>query len=220
MQDAHFGGDTGGLPKATLSRFLGFCNIENRPRHHIMCRPGDQSSDVMYIVSGEVTVYAMEDGERELTLGEFRAGDFIGEIGIFFPTGPRGVFIRAKTNVEYAQISTAKFKKLIKGPLEKEAAIILFSIGAQLSRRLLETRRKASSLALMDVEARIKRALWDLHAELPYAHVKGPAVRITKKELASRVGCTREVSGRVIKRLTAQGWLLNEGKVLVLKGKG
>jgi CRP/FNR family cyclic AMP-dependent transcriptional regulator len=208
--------DTWGLSPETLDRFLGFCEIQSRPKNHVLTRPGDCSGDLMYMISGEVTVFAMEEGERELTLGEFRAGDFIGEIGIFFPTGPRGVYIRAKTAVEYAEISATQFKKLMRGALAKEAANLLFAIGAQLSRRLLETRRKASSLALMDVETRIRRALWEIHAELPHKHSEGPAVRISRKDLASRVGCTREVSGRVIKRLADQGWLADHGKVLVL----
>lgn len=208
--------DNWDIPQSTLNKFLTFCNIDEKPRNHIICRPGDRSGDLMYMVSGEVVVYA-KDGERELTLGEFRAGDFIGEIGIFFPTGPRGVFIRSKTNVEYAQVPVAKFKRLLKGQLSKEASTLLFAIGAQLSRRLLETRRKASSLALMDVEARIKRALLDLNAEAPYQHGEGPAVKISRKDLASRVGCTREVAGRMVKRLEEEKWLKSYGKVLVLK---
>lgn len=217
MQEAQNDVDSWVLSQETLNRFLGFCEIQSRSKNHMLTRPGDCSGNLMYMISGEVTVYAMEEGERELTLGEFRAGDFIGEIGIFFPTGPRGVYIRAKTAVEYAEISASQFKRLMHGALSKEAANMLFAIGAQLSRRLLETRRKASSLALMDVESRIRRALWEIHAELPYKHTDGPAVRISRKDLASRVGCTREVSGRVIKRLSDQGWLVDQGKVLVLK---
>lgn len=199
-----------------ISRFLQHCTQQAHPKNFVLCRPGDSSGTLLYLVRGSVSVLALEDGDRELTLGEFHSGDFIGEVGLFLPTGPRGVFIRAKTPVEVAEIGTAKFKDLLKNDLSDDAAVLLYAIGVQLSKRLLDTRRKASSLALLDVESRIRRALWDLHAEAPFVHADGPAVRISRKDLASRVGCTREVSGRVLKRLAQKGWLADHGKILVL----
>ena len=202
---------------AQVDRFLQYCTRQERGKNHVLCRPGDQAGSLLYLISGSVSVLALEDGDRELTLGEFHAGDFIGEVGLFLPTGPRGVFIRAKTPLEVPEIDTEKFKRLLQKELANDAAVLLYAIGTQLSRRLLDTRRKASSLALLDVEGRIKRALWDLHADNAYPHAEGPAVHISRRDLASRVGCTREVSGRIIKRLAEKGWLADYGKVLVLK---
>lgn len=202
---------------AMVERFLQYCSRQSHPKNFVLCRPGDRAGTLLYLVKGSVSVLALEDGDRELTLGEFHAGDFIGEVGLFLPTGPRGVFIRAKTPVEVAEVDTKKFKDLLKTDLSEDAAVLLYVIGVQLSKRLLETRRKASSLALLDVEGRIKRALWDLHEETPLPHEDGPAVKISRRDLASRVGCTREVSGRVVKKLAQRGWLDDHGKVLVLR---
>ena len=205
------------LSPAIVSRFLEHCTRRERGKRQVLCRPGDQSGTMLYLIKGSVSVMVMEEGDRELILGEFHEGDFIGEISLFFPIGPRGVFIRAKTPVEVAEIDTETFKALLLGPLAPDAAILLYSIGSQLARRLLETRRKASSLALLDVEGRIKRALVDLFHDTPFPDSQGPAVHISRRELAARVGCTREVSGRIVKRLSEKGWLVDKGKVLLLK---
>lgn len=207
-----------GLSGPVLDRFLGFCQKERRLRNHLLCRPGEDPGNLVYLIRGEVSVYSMGECGRELALGEFRSGDFLGEIGFFHPTGPREVYIRAKTPVEYACIDMEHFRELMKTDLAQDAPHLLYALGNQLARRLLDTRRRASSLALMDVESRIRRALWELHVQCPYEHPEGPAVKVSRKDLASRVGCTREVSGRVIKRLAKEGWLQDYGKILVLRG--
>ena len=207
------------LSNQALDRFLSFCNRSERHKNAVLCRPGDQSGNLIYIIEGTVSVVVKEDDDRELILGEFHSGEFVGEIGVFIPTGPRGVFIRAKNTVKIAEISCEKLHRLMANDLREDAAVLLFAMATQLSRRLLETRRKASGLALLDVETRIRRALWDLYHETPHDLEEGPAVRISRRELASRVGCSREVSGRVIKKLADRGWLTDRGKVLLLREK-
>lgn len=207
------------LSDQSLARFLSFCERSERQRNTVLCRPGDQSGNLFYIIEGTVSVVVKENDERELILGEFHSGEFVGEIGLFIPTGPRGVFIRAKNTVKVAEISCDKLRRLMARDLKDDAGVLLFAIATQLSRRLLETRRKASGLALLDVETRIRRALWDLYQETPYKLEEGPAVRVSRRELAARVGCSREVSGRVIKKLADLGWLTDRGKILLLREK-
>ncbi|HBK55337.1 MAG TPA: transcriptional regulator Crp, partial [Xanthomonadales bacterium] len=68
---------------------------------------------------------------------------------------------------------------------------ILYAIGAQISKRLLETSRKASRLAFMDVSNRIARTLLDLCQEPDaMSHPQGTQIKVSRQELARIVGCS------------------------------
>ncbi len=86
--------------------------------------------------------------------------------------------------------------------LSTDAPKLLYSIGAQISRRLLDTSRKAGRLAFLDVTDRIVRTLHDLAKE-PEAmsHPQGTQIACSRQELSRLVGCSREMAGRVLKKL-------------------
>lgn len=105
------------------------------------------------------------------------------------------------------------------GPLAADAPKVLYVIGAQLSKRLLETSRKASRLAFLDVGSRIIRALHDLCQEPDaMSHPQGTQIRVSRQEIARIVGCSREMAGRVLKQLQEQGLLHARGKTIVVYG--
>jgi CRP/FNR family cyclic AMP-dependent transcriptional regulator len=200
-----------------LERFLAHCVISHRPKHFVLCRPGDPSGSLLYLVEGTAAVLALEDGGGELLLDHVHAGDFMGEIGLFKPTGRREVMIRAKTEVVLAEVSCQKLLDDMTGSLAADAPALLYTIGAQLSDRLLSTRRKAGGLALLDVSSRIQRALLDMCKEdLAIETADGCLVRISRRELSHRVGCSREVAGRMIKRLAEREFLEDRGRVLLI----
>ena len=105
------------------------------------------------------------------------------------------------------------------GTLSADAPKLLYAIGAQLSRRLLDTSRKASRLAFLDVTDRIIRTLHDLAKEPEsMSHPQGTQLRVSRQEIARLVGCSREMAGRVLKKLQADGLLHARGKTIVLYG--
>ncbi|WP_044099699.1 helix-turn-helix domain-containing protein, partial [Xanthomonas citri] len=112
-----------------------------------------------------------------------------------------------------------RLQQLFQPSLSPDAPKILYAIGVQLSKRLLDTTRKASRLAFLDVTDRIVRTLHDLAKE-PEAmsHPQGTQLRVSRQELALLVGCSREMAGRVLKKLQADGLLHARGKTVVLYG--
>jgi CRP/FNR family cyclic AMP-dependent transcriptional regulator len=88
-----------------------------------------------------------------------------------------------------------------------------------LSKRLLDTSRKASRLAFLDVTGRIVRTLNDLCQEPDaLSHPQGMQIRVSRQELARIVGCSREMAGRVLKQLQIDGKLHARGKTVVVFG--
>ena len=103
--------------------------------------------------------------------------------------------------------------------MSADAPKLLYAIGSQISRRLLHTSRKASRLAFLDVTDRIIRTLHDLAKEPEsMSHPQGTQLRVSRQEIARLVGCSREMAGRVLKKLQADGLLHARGKTIVLYG--
>lgn len=204
---------------ATIERFIAHCHRRKYPPRSDVFRPGDAAGTLYYIMSGSVSIIASEDDGRELVLGYIGPGEFVGEMGLFIESDRREVILRTRTQCELAEISYERLHQLFGGQLASDAAKLLFAIGAQLSRRLLDTSRKASRLAFLDVTDRIVRTLHDLaHEPEAMSHPQGTQMRVSRQELARLVGCSREMAGRVLKKLQADGVLHARGKTIVLYG--
>lgn len=204
---------------ATIERFLAHCHRRRYPSRTDIFRPGDPAGTMYYVVDGSVSIIAEEDDDRELVLGYFGSGEFVGEMGMFIQSETRAVILRTRTQCELAEISYDRLQSLFEGSLANDAPRILYAIGAQLSRRLIDTSRKAGRLAFLDVTDRITRTLHDLcHEPEAMSHPDGTQLRISRQELARIVGCSREMAGRVLKKLQEDGKLHARGKTIVLYG--
>ena len=203
---------------ATIERFIAHCHRRRYPPRTDVFRPGDPAGTLYYILSGSVSIIAGEEDGRELVLGYIGPGEFVGEMGLFVETDRRGVALRTRTACELAEISYERLQGLLTAQAN-DAARILYSIGAQISQRLLYTSRKAGHLAFLDVSDRIYRTLFDLARE-PEAmsHPDGTQLRVSRQELARLVGCSREMAGRVLKKLQEDGKLHARGKTVVVYG--
>ena len=207
------------LDIATIDRFLAHSSRRRYPARTDVFRPGDPAGTLYYVVSGSVSILAEEEEERELILGYFGTGEFVGEMGLFIESDQREVILRTRTPCELAEISCERLHQLFQGPLSNDAPKLLFAIGTQISKRLLHTSRKASRLAFLDVTDRIVRTLHDLAKEPEsMSHPQGTQLRVSRQEIARLVGCSREMAGRVLKKLQADGLLHARGKTIVLYG--
>ena len=204
---------------AVIERFLAHCHRRRYPSRTDVFRPGDPATTLYYVVSGSVSIITEEEDGRELVLGYFGPGEFVGELGLFIESEQREVILRTRMACELAEIGHERFYDLLLGRLAPDAPKLLYSIGTQITRRLLDTSRKAGRLAFLDVTDRIVRTLHDL-AQEPEAmsHPDGTQLRVSRQELSRLVGCSREMAGRVLKKLQADGKLHARGKTIVLYG--
>jgi CRP/FNR family cyclic AMP-dependent transcriptional regulator len=207
------------LDQAALNRFLAECHQRQYPRKTAIIRPGDAANVLYFIIDGSVTVSTEDEEGRELILTYINAGEFIGEMGLFAESPQREVTIRTRTPCSLAEITYERLFQLATGVLHDDFPKLLFAIGAQLTHRVLNTSRKVSSLAFMDVTSRVARTLIDLTSE-PYAqsHPQGILIRISRQEISRIVGCSREMVGRVLKQLEADGMISVSGKNMLVFG--
>jgi len=202
---------------ADIDRFLSLCHRRRYPSKAPIIRPGDVANTLYYIIEGSLAVMTEDDEGRELILAYVNEGDYIGEMGLFMEVEKREVLVRSRVPCELAEISYERLFQLFDGPLKDECPRILFSIATQLTKRVLQTSRKVSRLAFMDVTSRVARTLVDL-CEEPDAmsHPQGTQIRISRQEISRIVGCSREMVGRVLKQLEEEGKISVAGKTIVV----
>jgi CRP/FNR family cyclic AMP-dependent transcriptional regulator len=207
------------MDDVALKAFLSHTHKRRYPSKTDVFRPGDQACTLFYVISGSLTINTEEPEGRELVLGYVNPGEFIGEMGLFFKVQRREVLLRTKGPCELAEIGYESLRQLFTHQLAQEGPKIMFAIDAQISKRLLETSRKASRLAHLDVANRILRTLHDLSRE-PDAirHPDGMQLKVSRQELARITGCSREMAGRVLKQLQQKNLLTARGKTIVLFG--
>ena len=207
------------LDADTLAKFLAACHRRRYPGKTAIFRPGDGAGTLYYIVDGSLTVSSEDEDGRELILAYLNKGEFIGEMGLFVEPQRREVMVKSRTPCELAEIGYERLFNLFSSTLSAECPRILFAIGAQLTRRLLQTSRKVSRLAFMDVTSRVSRTLLDLCQEPDaMSHPQGTQIRISRQEISRIVGCSREMVGRVLKQLEEAGKISVKGKTIVVFG--
>ncbi|KOR30207.1 transcriptional regulator [Achromatium sp. WMS1] len=202
-----------------LKPLLAFCHRRRYPKGVEIIHQGDPAETLYYLIDGSVSALIEDTDGHEIILAYLNKGEFIGEMGLFLPQPKRSVIIRARMDCQVAEITYKRLDHLLVNDLSQYAKNILFVIGNQLSRRLLDTSTKVGHLAFLDVTGRIARALLDL-CKQPEAmtHPDGMQIRITRQEIGRIVGCSREMAGRVLKNLEDGGLIWVKGKTIVVFG--
>ena len=205
------------LPKPPIDNldiFLSKCHRRRYPSKSTIIYAGDKADVLYYIVKGTVSVLVEEQKDnKEMVITYLHAGEFFGEMGLF-EDSVRSAWIKAKTDCEICEISYSKFRELSNTNPE-----FMRALTKQITSRLKETTKKASSLAFLDATGRVARALHDLCMQ-PDAmtHPDGMQIKITRQEIGRIVVCSREMVGRVLKELESQGLISVSGKTMVVYG--
>lgn len=194
-----------------LQLFLQHARRRTVPSKTVLVSAGEAPEQLYHVLSGSVEVLIEDDGGNEIVLAYLSKGQFFGEMGLF-GIDKRTAFVRARGRTEIAEMPYPRFRQLA-----NETPSLTFEIATQLAMRLERTNRKLSDLAFVDVSGRIAHALLDLCNE-PEAmtHPEGMQIRVSRQELSRLVVCSREMAGRVLKALEAQGLLQAHGKTIVL----
>lgn len=200
-----------------IGRFLGYCEQRKIRKKGIILRAGEPAEKLYYLIRGSASVIDVDDEGHEIILAYLNAGDFIGEMGLFYKSLSRTANIRARAPCVLAEIEIDKLFALFETELKDIHAHILHAVGIQLTQRLLRNDRRMTQLAFMDVSGRIAKALLDLCNE-PDAkvHPKGMQLHISRQEIARIVGCKRETVGRVLKQMEAQGLVMAKGMDIIV----
>lgn len=199
--------------RPAIQRYIATAHKRSYPPKHTLMHAGDPPQSIYLILEGSVSVLLEDEQGREVVLAYLNPGDFFGEMCLFPSQTRRSAIVRTRRPTLVAEMGLAAFRDYAAADHQ-----IMFEIAEQLAIRLHETNQRVADLTFHDVAARLARTLQEL-GKKPDAQPRedGVVVRISRQELARLVGCSREMAGRVLKRLEEGGMLSSQGRNILLK---
>lgn len=167
------------------------------PMGEVLFYEKEPSNDMYIVLEGKVRASLFDEQGNELVLAELGPGEFIGEMGMIDQL-PRSATVLAEENTRLAVLRRDTFLKII-----KENPDIAVNVIKALVSRLRKTDDMVEALAFRNVESRIVKFLVELGKER--GRVEGGFYKVRKmthRELASRVGSSREAVTKALKALT------------------
>lgn len=171
------------------------------PKNAIVINEGDLSDSLYLILSGKVKVYLGDESGKELILDIKGPGQYFGEMVL--DERARSATVMTLEASQFAMLSRAEFVAvLLKHP---EISLKLIRNLIRVARGLNENVR---SLAMLDVYGRVARVLLELAVEKDGRLV---IEKLTQKDIANRVGASREMINRILRDLSQGGYVSMEG---------
>jgi CRP/FNR family cyclic AMP-dependent transcriptional regulator len=199
-----------------IERFLEQCERRQFKSRSIIVQAGEPSNTFFFVLAGSLAISIKSEDDQDLILNYVNAGDFFGEMGLYKRVQKvRYATVQAKTDCEVAEMGYDQFHAM-----KEEYPDILYAIGSQMAERLSQTTRKLHDLAFVDARGRITNALIDLCREpAALTHPDGMQLKVSRQELARIAGCSREVAGRMLKKLEQEGLVEVSGHTIVVRGE-
>ena len=196
-----------GVPEAELHALAARTVTRSYPKQAILVSEGDESDSLYLILAGRVKVYLSDDTGKELILAIKGPGQYFGEMVL--DNQPRSASVMTLEPSQFAILSRDDFRTfLLRHP---EVALQLIQNLIRVARGLNQNVR---SLAMLDVYGRVARTLLELAVDQ-----NGKLVipeKLTQKDLAARVGASREMINRILRDLTTGGYVSTEGGRIII----
>jgi CRP-like cAMP-binding protein len=183
------------------------------PGHHLFQR-GDPGDGVFAIVSGHVKVFLQGTDGGEVIVATRTTGDVLGELSLL-DDHRRSASAAAMDDVRTLRIGKDHFQEWLANHPAAATAML-----KELAARVRDTTDQVAEIALLSIDARIARRLWQLFREAarggePYT---GMRLRVNQSDLAAFVGVTRESVNKHLAKMKSTGVIaIESGKVELLK---
>ncbi|MGB0955697.1 MAG: cyclic nucleotide-binding domain-containing protein [Panacagrimonas sp.] len=199
------------LDRPALSEFVNAARTRSYRPRQVILNAGDEPTSLFLILEGSVSVTAHE-GCREMVLAYLNSGEFFGEMCLFPEQRARTAMVRARMQTLVAEMDYHSFREFA-----HRSPGIMFEVAGQMAARLRNTSRRLRDLAFLDVAGRMAHELLQLAAQ-PDAklHPRGTLVRVSRQELGRFAGCSREMAGRVLKKLEEDGAIALIGRNILV----
>jgi CRP/FNR family cyclic AMP-dependent transcriptional regulator len=195
------------LTEATLRAIAAGGVVRSYPRNTVLIHEGEEGDSLFIVLSGRVKVYASNDAGREVVIDFHGPGEYVGEMSL--DGAPRSASVVTVEPSTCAVVSRARFREFILAHPD----FALHLIGKLIQRTRLAT-ENMKSLALSDVYGRLVRLLNSLAVEEGDRRVVPE--KLTQQDIAERVGSSRDMISRLLKDLTAGGYLAVEDRTITI----
>lgn len=176
----------------------------------VIVTEGDKSDALYVIAEGRCRAFVSDESGREAILSDMGPGEYFGEVAM--DEGPRSASVITLEPTKLYVVTADRFREFL-----AENPDFAFHFIRKLLHRIRGLTRNVSSLALLDVYGRVARLLTESAVEENGRQVMPD--RMTQTEIASRVGCSREMVSRIFKDLVQGGYISLEKDRIVIHRK-
>lgn len=199
-----------GFDESALHKLAPGGAVRSYARNVVVMSEGDATDSLYVILAGRVKAFVSDPGGKEVIVNTIGAGDYFGELVLdggarsasimtlepsrFFIIPQRDVEAMLETNPEFART----FMRKLIGKVRSLTARVL-------------------DLSLKDVYGRLVKFLEESAIEQDGRRVV--AERLTQSDIAARIGGSREMVSRILRDLSAGGYVSVESRQIVLHRK-
>jgi CRP/FNR family transcriptional regulator, cyclic AMP receptor protein len=198
-----------GLQERELRDLEARAAIRSYPKNAVVLNEGDLSDAFYVILNGRVKIFLADENGKELILAIKSAGQYFGEMAL--DDKARSASVMTLEPAQCAVIPGADFKAfLLQHPAVSLRLIVnLIRVARGLNQNL-------RNLAMLDVYGRVARMLLELAVERD-GKLTIPD-RLTQRDIANRVGASREMINRILRDLTDGGYVsIAAGRIVINK---
>jgi len=200
-----------GLPQAQIQALARIAEPITYHPGGLIFSEADEAAGFFLVVSGQVKIYKMSLEGKEQVLHFVGPGEIFAEVPVF----SGGAY---PANAEALRESRTLFfpRQAIRQLLANDPNLAMNML-ADLSRRLRQLTKLVESLSLKESPARL--AAYLLHASKELTHADQVELDVTKGQLATLLGTTPETLSRALKKMSENGQIDVQGRVIRLLDK-
>jgi CRP/FNR family cyclic AMP-dependent transcriptional regulator len=172
----------------------------------VLIEEGDRGDTIYIVLSGRLRAYATGEKGREITYGVYGPGEYLGEMSL--DGGPRSASVATLEASQCAVVTRQTLREHI-----AEQPEFAFELLAKVIRRARAATYGARQLALNDVYGRLAAFLNEQAVAAPDGG-RLIELRLTHRDIANRLGCSREMVSRLLKDLETGGYIEPSGTSL------
>ena len=207
MATTRSGTPADGLAEDEVRALSRRARVQTFPKGTVIISEGDRSDSIFIIAAGRVKVFLHGQGGKEVVLNVHGPGEYFGELVL--DEGPRSASVATLETSKFYIITKADFRQFRSA--HPEFAMKLIN---RLMHRVRGLTENVRNLALLDVYGRVARLLLELAIEQEGRLVV--VEKLTQKDIAERVGSSREMVSRIFKELVSGGYIVLENRRIVI----
>ncbi len=201
------------LKDSQLKEIAARCKSAKYKKGDVIFHKTDLSTDLYIVNSGKLKALLVDEEGDEIVLAQFEKGAFFGELSLLDGKG-RSATIVVENEAELSILNKDMFFDI----LYKDPRIAV-ELMATLVDRLRKADEMIESLAFLEVGERLIKSLLDHATPVGINNASGgylKAGKLTHKELAARIGSSREAVSKCLKVLMAKAIVKEaDGNILI-----
>ena len=182
--------------------------VRSYAKNIILLQEGDRTDQIYIVLSGRLKVFLSDSNGKEIIVDMLGENQFFGEMAL--EGDPRSASVMTMEPSRVSIVERDRFQHFL--ATNPDAA---FDLILMLIRRARNLTRLVGSLALLDVYGRVARLLLDTTVDESGQPIV--SARMTQKEIATRIGASRETVSRILSDLREGGYIVYENDRIIVR---